>query len=273
MTLLLKGEFLVANIQDVKLGTTQVNKIYCGDALVFEKVIDTTAPITSPRPFDATNNPTNTYDSPQTVYLDVNEPSNTYYTLDGTTPTTASTLYTGDGIYIDATTTFKYFSVDDDGNTEAVKTTTYTINATTVSFPRYIRFIGYGDSEFPSTTRLVELQAMQGATNRLLNKLPISGETPNTGAAVSASTDGIINHASGTYPIWWVGEGVPTLTYDLGDWYDITEIKVVMMSSASVPRATRFILQISDNNTNWTEVANYSTNNTIQPETGWTIAL
>jgi hypothetical protein len=123
MNLPSKGEYSVGEINDIKFGTVQVNKLYIGTDLVFEKVSDTTAPITTPRP-DATI----TYTSPQTVYLDVNEMCDTYYTLDGTTPTTASTKYTGDGIYIEGTTTFKYFSVDLAGNVEAAKTTVYTID-------------------------------------------------------------------------------------------------------------------------------------------------
>lgn len=271
MTLHSKGELLVATIKDCKLGTTQVSKIYCGADLVFEKVTDTTAPITTPRPLDTVNNPTNTYDSAQTVYLDVNEPSDTYYTLDGSTPTTASTLYTGDGILIDKTTTIKYFSVDTSGNTESVKTTTYTINVATGW--RYVRFIGHGDHTNTATTRLVELQALEGTTNRLLNKLPISGETPNAGAGVGASTDGVITHASGTYPIWWSGAGIPTLTYDMGATYPIDSLLNVQFSTVADPRQTRFILQVSNDNTNYTTVVDYSANTTVQPESGFTFAI
>ena len=39
---------------------------------------------------------------------------------------------------------------------------------------RYVRYIGHGD-QTGVTSRLVEFQALQGATNRLLGKLPISG--------------------------------------------------------------------------------------------------
>ena len=44
----------------------------------------------------------------------------TYYTTDGSTPTTASTVYTGP-IAVGSTSTLKYFSVDKTGNAEPVK--------------------------------------------------------------------------------------------------------------------------------------------------------
>lgn len=119
----------MAQLSDVRLGSTKVDKIYCGADLVYEKApLDTTAPTTAIRPWDAIGNPTNTYDSAQTIYLDCNEMADTYYTLDGSTPTVNSTLYTGGGISIPNTTTIKYFSVDVAGNVETVKTTVYTIS-------------------------------------------------------------------------------------------------------------------------------------------------
>ncbi|HZH17924.1 MAG TPA: chitobiase/beta-hexosaminidase C-terminal domain-containing protein [Archangium sp.] len=52
--------------------------------------------------------------------------ANTYYTLNGSTPTTGSTRYTGP-ISLTANTTLKFFSVDKADNAESVRTETYTI--------------------------------------------------------------------------------------------------------------------------------------------------
>ena len=247
---------------DAKIGTSQVQRVYSGTNLIFQ--YDATPPITTPSVAGGTY--TNTFN----VTLSVNETATTYYTVNGTTPTTASPVYTG-AIPINATTTLKYFSVDAKGNAEAVKTSTYTLNLA-VNY-RYVRFIGHGDNTTTATTRLVELQTWQGATNRLLNKVPISGETPNAGSTVNSATDGAVNMASNTYPIWWTGAGVPTLTYDLGAGYPIDTFKVWMFSTTNDPRATKFIIQVSTNNSTWVTVKNHSTNTTVQPDTGWSFPI
>lgn len=85
-------------------------------------IIDTAAPATTASLAGGT------FASAQTVSLSTSDPTATiYYTLDGSTPTTASATYSGTSLSISKTTTLKYFAVDAVGNAEAVKTQTYTI--------------------------------------------------------------------------------------------------------------------------------------------------
>ena len=67
-----------------------------------------------------------TYDSVQSITLTCNDGSgsgcdNIYYTTDGSTPTTSSSVYSGQ-ITILANTTLQFFAVDLLGNQESVKT-------------------------------------------------------------------------------------------------------------------------------------------------------
>ncbi|MFL5354855.1 chitobiase/beta-hexosaminidase C-terminal domain-containing protein, partial [Archangium sp.] len=83
---------------------------------------ETQPPTTSASP------PGGTYSSAQYVYLNCYDDTwcaNTYYTLDGSEPTTASSRYYGGSLYISSTTTLKFFSVDGYGNAEPVRTETY----------------------------------------------------------------------------------------------------------------------------------------------------
>jgi hypothetical protein len=71
----------------------------------------------------------------------------TYYTIDGSTPTTTSTSGTSVALTADGTYTVKYFSVDNKGNVEAVKTAsvqvridkTAPLTATMTSLPSAVR--------------------------------------------------------------------------------------------------------------------------------------
>lgn len=85
--------------------------------------IDTTPPVITASPV------TGTYTSAQTVTLSSNETATIYYTTDGTTPTTASTVYTTP-ISISATTTLQFIGKDTAGNVSTPVVATYTINTT-----------------------------------------------------------------------------------------------------------------------------------------------
>ena len=85
--------------------------------------IDSTPPLTVPSPNSGT------YRDSFAVTLSSEDDAVTYYTLDGSTPTTSSTQYSSE-INISSTTTLKYFSVDALDNKEAVKTAEYVIDST-----------------------------------------------------------------------------------------------------------------------------------------------
>jgi hypothetical protein len=86
--------------------------------------LDTTPPVTTASPVGGS------YTSLQNVTLTANEPATIYYTTNGAAPTMSAPVYSGP-IPIAATTVLKYFARDTAGNSEAVKTATYTINLDT----------------------------------------------------------------------------------------------------------------------------------------------
>jgi len=83
-------------------------------------ILDTVRPTTTASPAGGT------FSTAQTVTLLSNETTTIHYTVDGSTPTTSSPVYSGQ-LTISGTTTLKYLSIDLAGNEEAVKTETYII--------------------------------------------------------------------------------------------------------------------------------------------------
>jgi len=88
--------------------------------------LDTVVPVTTASPGAGT------YGGSVNVSLAASEPATIYYTINGTTPTTASAVYTAPIQLSSATTTtinLKFFAVDRAGNAEAIQTVAYAIHA------------------------------------------------------------------------------------------------------------------------------------------------
>jgi poly(hydroxyalkanoate) depolymerase family esterase len=82
---------------------------------------DTTPPVTTAAPAGGT------YTAAVNVALSVNESATTFYTVNGSAPTTGSAIYSSP-IAIAVNTTLRYFSVDTAGNAEALRQQVYVIN-------------------------------------------------------------------------------------------------------------------------------------------------
>jgi YD repeat-containing protein len=113
---------------------TVIEYIYDKAGNRLEKTIqipDTTPPVTTASP------PGGMYNTAQAVTLTCNDGEGSgcdkiYYTTDGTIPTTSSPVYSSP-INITTTTTLKFFATDLAGNSETVKTETYTISTNIVT--------------------------------------------------------------------------------------------------------------------------------------------
>jgi hypothetical protein len=258
-----KGVYSLAEIKDIYLGDIRVDKAYIGNDLTFEaNPIDTTAPITTVYPTLAVGEAG--FPAGTKFWLEVNEACDTYYTLDGSTPTTASTLFT-EAFVLNEDTTIKYFSVDLAGNTETVKTTDININEPAATGWRYLKIEGYGSVEEPTTTRMIEVEAWEGTTNWMASATILSNQAVDTGGAVTTIKDGI-KTASG-YPIWWLATPNANVVVDLGAVRALTKLNYYSYSTAAVQRANRFRILASNTNngTDWTPIWDMSGNTTAQP--------
>jgi hypothetical protein len=277
----------IINVEELCLGGKKVSSLnieanISGDAIqpIAEPFTTNRAPQTqfrtNPNSYAGIGNvSTLTLDENQPLWVDVQNyvACRTYYTTDGSEPSAQSIVLSG-ALMFTKNTTLKAKTISIFGVAEATKTLEITVNAVAPTIPkfwRYVRYTGHGD-QTGVTSRLVELQAMSGATNRLLNKLPMAGYTAPASGDIAVATDGIIAHSAG-YPFWWSGEGIPVLTYDLGDWYALTQIKVVGYSPNTDPRQTQFVIEVSADNAKWYTVADYRNNTTPQPEAGFGFAV
>jgi hypothetical protein len=275
----------VINVEDLCLGDKSISSITVGANLSGDTIQPIVEPFTTnkvPQTQFRTNSnsyagigsvSTLTLDANQSLWCDVQNfvACKTYFTTDGSEPSEQSEVL-ADAFKFTENTTLKTKTISNFGVAEATKTLTITVNAPAIpQFWRYVRYTGYGD-QTGVTSRLVEIQAIRQGENLLLNKLPMAGYPTPNGGAIEVATDGVIVHTSG-YPFWWSGEGIPVLTYDLGDWYALTTITVVGYSPNTDQRQTQFKIDVSADNTNWYNVANYENNTTPQPEAGFSFAV
>jgi hypothetical protein len=264
-------------VSNLYLGSSPVESIFLGANLVgkaeqtpyYTSKVPNTQFRTNPNSYSGFEDGAVTLERGQPLWIDVQNwvACRSYYTTDGSTPTENSARYY-DGISFTESCTLKVLNVSLSGVAEPIRTLNITIAAPTY---RYVRFVGHGD-QTGVTTRLVELEALEGATNRLLGKLPMAGYTPVAGGNIAVATDGAKVHGSG-YPFWWSGEGIPDLVYDLGANYKLDTLNVTMYSPTVDPRTSQFKVYVSKDNATWKLVADYSGNTNNQPESGWNFPI
>lgn len=136
--------------------------------------VDAVAPITSASILSGI------YASVQAVKLTSDDTKATiYFTIDGTTPTSASTKYSKP-ILINSSTTLKYFAMDVLGNMEAVNTQEYTIiTLTTSAAPKG------GVFNSPQT---VVLSTNDGGNAGTIIYYTVDGTTPSADTVISQTT-------------------------------------------------------------------------------------
>ncbi|OGU12706.1 MAG: hypothetical protein A2075_16850 [Geobacteraceae bacterium GWC2_58_44] len=103
--------------------------LYLADGNRIRKVIESIIPVVTASPSGGS------YISARAVTLSANEPATTYYTTDGSDPTTSATRHsfsTTGQLTITASTTLKYYAVDPNGNASGAASQEYVIDTVTV---------------------------------------------------------------------------------------------------------------------------------------------
>lgn len=282
------------NVDVLNLGGTKINALYWGTNLVGSKktqYLSSKAPTTQFRTnagsYQGIGTATSvSLNAGDPIFIDVTNfvACRTYYTTDGTTPTTASPKMTG-VLTFNASCTLKTLTVSVNGVAEAVKTLTVTVAAaSTKPSYRYLRILGYGSSAANDvTSRVIEFEAVSGGVNLMptsnaATKI-LSYDAISTGSTnIDTIRDGVKTTTSNTYPIWWTSP-VPNahIVVDFGSQKTFDSMAYYSYSLSTDQRANRFMIQGSNTNngTDWATVWDMSANTALQPAlpSGYTITF
>jgi hypothetical protein len=281
-----KADTFNINIGNIKAtnvfgGNSPVKSVYAGSNLIAhraEPFTTTRAPMTQYR-----TNPNSyvgldksltsiTLEEGQPIWVDVQNwvACKTYYTTDGSTPTTNSPVYYEELTFTESCT-LKTLTVSLSGVAEAVRSINIDIPVPVPSGYRYVRQTmkgGLAGTTHTDYNSILEFQAISSAEgNVLLNKKNLEGWTgqlAGTSNTDTTITDG--NTTTWNYCVWSdSSDGVAkAITYDLGKLYtDLTEIKT-WHNYASTGRFYNFGIQVSPDNVNWTTVVDLLDNETTK---------
>lgn len=166
--------------------------------------IDTAAPTVSCSPAGGS------FTSTKTVTLTANESATIYYTLDGSNPTTAASVYSAP-LTIDSSRTLKYFARDSVGNSNGIATQIYTIDASLaipISQITVSEKQGVSSTNYPLTFGMVFKEGDVPQTVRL----KVGGTPLSTQVDIKTRwSDGSVRHAviSALIPSIGIGASVP----------------------------------------------------------------
>ncbi|GFP76124.1 chitobiase/beta-hexosaminidase C-terminal domain-containing protein [Clostridium fungisolvens] len=146
-----------------------------------------TAAVTAPSK-PVANIPGGSYTSSQVIALsDATSGASIYYTIDGTTPTAQSNLYTTP-ITISSTSTLKAVAIDSSGNSSEVLSNTYTITSPVVLPAKPIANVPAGNYSTSQTITLSDKTAGVAIYYTLDGTIPTSKSTLYSGAITISST-------------------------------------------------------------------------------------
>ena len=257
-----------ANVDVLNLGGSKINAVYWGANLVGSKktqYLSAKAPVTQFRTnagsYAGIGGATSvTLNSGDPIFVDVTNfvACRTYYTTDGTTPTTASPKMT-DVLTFNTSCTLKTLTVSVNGVAEAVKTLTVTIAAAKPTY-RYLRIEGYGTAT-DATTRVIELEVMSGGTNRMTGATMLASDTPNNSGTLAQIKDGAKTTTANSYPLWWTTVPNAHVVIDLLAQYAIDSISYYSYSVGGDQRTNKFKIQGSNTNngSDWADIWDNST--------------